>query len=46
MGGYGLLPRKKGGEAMSDFETLYLMIVLGLLIIEILKFDNNKNNRS
>ena len=45
--GFSLLMRNKsrGGEIMTDFEILYLVIMIASLVLKAIQFGRNSSNK-
>lgn len=37
--------KSKGGEIMTDFEILYLVIMIASLVLKAIQFGRNSNNK-
>lgn len=40
-----MLNRSKGGEIMSDFEILYLVIMIASLVLQAIQFGRNSKSK-
>ena len=41
-----MLTRAKGGDTMSDFEIIHLVILVATLVLAAVDFGRNSNNRN
>ena len=39
------LTKSRGGEIMTDFEILYLVIMIASLVLKAIQFGRNSNNK-
>ncbi|MDY5221682.1 MAG: hypothetical protein SPH82_14110 [Eubacteriales bacterium] len=39
------LNKSRGGEIMTDFEILYLVIMIASLVLKAIQFGRNSNNK-